>query len=518
MRLLKSICGMLVALSMIVISNNYSGVVSDVYGDTTEIYGLGDDGALIWYDDFSGNALDNTKWNNEGATGAGGYGNRELQDYEMNYCEVSNGNLIIKPQFQYDTQTAKNVTGSFYSTKLWTKNQFNFKYGKIEIRAKLPKGQGTWAAGWMLGTGSDGQWPACGEMDIFETTSESTKTIIPQSIHCKRFNGMVTSEGNKYWNTTVNTATSEYHTYGAIWNDKRITFTVDGVPSGTYDPSQYASSGDGTGDNNIWPFNNSAYLILNVAIGGTLGGNVTPSGWTMIDKNGSVETYQDKMYVDWVKVYKTKKGESETTTQNQTTQNESSSQNNPIKVDSLDAIVSENQVGIQWKETDHQKAIGQRYNIYLDNKIIASNVKGCSYIISNVAKGIHNVGVCAVLNGKESEITSKLIVISTEQTTINNKTIIAKNVSIRKVLSKKKALKVSWKKAKAVNGYQIQYSRKRSMKGAKIVTIKKASTTSKTIKRLKKKKKYYIRIRSFVLSNNKPRYSDWSSIKSKKTK
>ena len=256
---------------------------------------------MVWNDEFDGTKLDTSKWNNNGATGAGGYGNNELQNYQMDYCEVTGGSLVIKPQFQWNTATKKCVSGQYYSTKLWTRNIYSVQYGKIEFRAKMPKGQGTWAAAWMLGNNNG--WPLCGEIDVLETTKESSKTIIPQSIHCNRFNGMPTSSGNKYKNTTVSDATTAYHTYGIIWTAKTITFTIDGKTTWTYDPSRYVVEGDGTNNIDIWPYNQPFYLILNCAIGGTLGGDVNPNYWTKIATNGNIETYQDKYYIDWVRVY-----------------------------------------------------------------------------------------------------------------------------------------------------------------------------------------------------------------------
>ncbi|MFQ9514582.1 MAG: family 16 glycosylhydrolase [Eubacterium sp.] len=256
---------------------------------------------MVWNDEFSGTTLDKTKWNNTGATGAGGYGNNELQDYQIDYCEVKNNNLIIKPQFQWNTTTKKAVSNSYYSTKIWTRGQYSVKYGKIEFRAKMPKGQGTWAAAWMLG--NNYSWPQCGEIDVLETTSELTKTIIPQSIHCTKFNGMSTSSGNKHWDTKVSDATTAYHTYGVIWTDQTITFTIDGKVTGTYDPNNFVLDGNGTQDSTIWPYNQPFYLILNCAIGGVLGGNVTPTYWTKIKTEGNIETYQDYYYIDWVRVY-----------------------------------------------------------------------------------------------------------------------------------------------------------------------------------------------------------------------
>lgn len=256
---------------------------------------------MVWNDEFGGTTLDKTKWNNNGATGAGGYGNKELQDYQMQYSEVKDGNFIIKPQFQWNKATQKPVPGSYYSTKIWTRGQYSVQYGKIEFRAKVPKGQGTWAAAWMLGNNNG--WPLCGEIDVLETTFAPAKNVIPQSIHCNRFNGMPTSPGNKYKHTILNDATTAYHTYGIIWDAEKITFTIDGKETWTYDPDNFKASGNGNSDIEIWPFNQPFYLILNCAIGGVLGGTVNPNYWTKIAANGNIETYEDYYYIDYVRVY-----------------------------------------------------------------------------------------------------------------------------------------------------------------------------------------------------------------------
>ncbi|MCR5430492.1 MAG: family 16 glycosylhydrolase [Eubacterium sp.] len=261
---------------------------------------------LVWQDEFNGTALDKTKWNNEGATGAGGYGNQELQDYEWDYQEVKDGKFIIKPQFDYDTVNKRPVDGSYYSTKVWTKGKgfAQFTYGKFEFRAKMPKGKGTWAAGWMLGTGAGGGWPQCGEIDVFETTKQAAKTLIPQSIHCKKFNGMSTSSGNKHGDTIVSDATTAFHTYAVEWYPSYLRFTIDGKQTWIYDPQDYVLSGKGTDDMTIWPYKYPAYLILNCAIGGTLGGDVGPDYWPeKVDKGGGIVTYKDRLEFDYVRVY-----------------------------------------------------------------------------------------------------------------------------------------------------------------------------------------------------------------------
>ena len=282
-------------------SASYSNVVSDKVRK------------LVWNDEFNGTALDSTKWNTNGATGQNGFGNGELQNYQPQYCEVKDGSLVIKPQMEWNPRknTIQGVKPNLqcYSTKLWTKGMYSMTYGKVEFRAKLPKGKGTWAACWMLGNDENyGKWPGCGEIDVLETTMQSSKTLIPQSIHNFKFNGMPTSSGNKYGETTVNTATSEYHTYGIVWTAKEITFTIDGNVTWTYNPTKYVSSGNAYANNKIWPFNKPFYLIINCAIGGVLGGDVGPDYWTKIGTKtyadgGVNQIYQDYMYVDYVRVY-----------------------------------------------------------------------------------------------------------------------------------------------------------------------------------------------------------------------
>ncbi len=255
---------------------------------------------LVWNDEFNGDKLDMTKWNNEGAKGDGGYGNHELQNYQLDYCKVKDGALVITPTFKYDKNARKGVEKSYYSGKIWTKGQYSVQYAKVEMKVIMPKGRGTWAAGWMLGPGS---WPACGEIDIFETTPELAKTIIPQSIHCGKYNGLPNYSGNKHTDTTVADATKAYHTYGIEWLNDGVKFTIDGKVTWVYDPLVYSSMDNYMEDNRAWPFKQPFYLILNCAIGGTLGGDVSPTYWTNVKTQGNIETYEDYMYVDSVRVY-----------------------------------------------------------------------------------------------------------------------------------------------------------------------------------------------------------------------
>ena len=255
---------------------------------------------MIWNDEFNGNKVNEKKWQYD--LGGGGWGNRELQVYRKENNIVKNGNLLIKTEFKYDEDAEQNVPDTYYSGRMNTKGRFYFKYGRLEFRVKQAKGVGTWTAGWALG--KDKVWPNCGEIDVFETTSAKAKTTIPQSLHCKRFNGMAGSSANKHFDSNVRTATSKYHTYGVIWTDEDITFTIDGAATGNYNPDTYVSEGRGVDDLSVWPYCQPFYLIVNCAIGGVLGGNVTPEYWTKEGKKeGDIQKYVDYLYYDWIRVY-----------------------------------------------------------------------------------------------------------------------------------------------------------------------------------------------------------------------
>lgn len=261
---------------------------------------------LYWQDEFGKvdgeDKVDESKWKYD--IGGGGWGNRELQIYRPENNIVKDGKLIIKTEFKYDEDAEQNVDDTYYSGRMNTKGKFDFKYGYLQFRAKQAKGVGTWTAGWALGVNK--VWPNCGEIDVFETTSAKAKTMIPQSLHCKKFNGMSGAAANKHFDTKVMTATKAYHTYGVIWTDHDITFTIDGVATGNYNPDTFVIDGRGVDDASVWPYCQPFYLIVNCAIGGVLGGTVSPEYWTKeggLDPDG-YQKYVDYLYYDWIRVYK----------------------------------------------------------------------------------------------------------------------------------------------------------------------------------------------------------------------
>lgn len=254
---------------------------------------------LVWSDEFNGTSLDMSNWTYETGHGQNGWGNQELQDYKAgNNIKFENGNLVIIPRWVKKSGMKDEIT----STRIKSKGKREFKYGRMEIRAKAAKGKGTWSAGWMLGdgTGDSRGWPYDGEIDILEAMNGG----VPQTIHCEYFNNQYWSHGNKNYQTGLTQAqcAEKYHTYGIIWTEKYIQFTVDGVNKGKYDPSIYSKSIY----DKVWggEFDHPFFFILNCAIGGNAAGQVDLNdGWTLVKNTATEKVYEDYFYIDYVRVY-----------------------------------------------------------------------------------------------------------------------------------------------------------------------------------------------------------------------
>lgn len=236
---------------------------------------------LVWNDEFEKNgAPDPKKWTYE----EGFVRNKEDQYYTKNRrqnARVEKGCLIIEARKEsfnnpkYDPKATpeqwqkSRKQAQYTSAALTTEGLAQMKYGKIEVRAKLPKGIGSWPAIWMLGTSRPKVgWPACGEIDIMEYVS-SAPGICHATLHWKRTDG---GKGRKNASKGIKTKepslTDTFHVYGMEWDDKNITFTLDGKPYGTL-PVDIANQPDGSN-----PFRAPHYLLLNLALGGSWGGKV----------------------------------------------------------------------------------------------------------------------------------------------------------------------------------------------------------------------------------------------------
>ncbi|MFT4848392.1 MAG: beta-glucanase (GH16 family) [Sediminicola sp.] len=245
---------------------------------------------LVWSDEFDTNgAIDESKWHHQiiGPNG-GQWFNGELQHYtnRTDNSFVDDGNLNIVAKRESFSQDG--ITLDFTSARLNSK--FAYTYGRVDVRAKLPFGNGTWPAIWGLGKNINEvggywyeqgfgttNWPACGELDVMEHGLHATNEV-SSAVHT------TSSSGN-----TVNTArqvlpnvAENYHVYSMNWSPDQITFMIDGVGFYTYSPSIQ--------NNDTWPFDLEQYLILNVAMGGFAGA---------IDPSFS----ESSMVIDYVRVY-----------------------------------------------------------------------------------------------------------------------------------------------------------------------------------------------------------------------
>lgn len=230
---------------------------------------------LVWSDEFDGTTLDVDNWTFElgdGCPNLCGWGNNELQVYTDQNHRLEDGMLIVSAR--------KDGEGNFTSTRIITKGKREFQYGRIEARIKVPTGTGLWPAFWALGNDIDtNSWPDCGEIDIMEYVGRKPGEVFT-SVHTR------SSFGN-----TVNTQITPYpgieddfHVYSIEWNDAFIDFFLDENRVYRYAP-QFQNQ-------ETWPFNKPFFLLINLAIGGNFGGDVS----------NSLEFPRD-YFIDYVRVY-----------------------------------------------------------------------------------------------------------------------------------------------------------------------------------------------------------------------
>ena len=251
---------------------------------------------LVWQDEFNtSGAIDSTKWNFE----EGFIRNHEKQYYTDNSENVrqEDGLLIIEAR----KEQVENLDFSSVDAKDWkehqkyaqytgasvtTKDIADWTYGRIEVRAKLPKGRGLWPAIWMLGENwKQIGWPDCGEIDIMEHVGYSKDSIFG-TVHTKAFNHMKGTEVGK--SLFIDNPYSEFHVYAVEWTPKRIDFLLDGKQY-----HEFLNSGNGDTE---WPFDQPFHLKLNVAVGGDWGGQL-----------GIDDTiFPQKMLIDYARVYQLK--------------------------------------------------------------------------------------------------------------------------------------------------------------------------------------------------------------------
>lgn len=236
---------------------------------------------LIWQDEFDADgAVSSDNWFPEiEPPNNGSWWNDEVQHYtdREDNSYVSDGTLkIVAKREDY---TFGGSTQPFTSARLSSKGKFDFTYGRVDVRAKLPSGGGTWPAIWMLGSNIDEVgWPACGEIDIMEHVGNSQNTI-HNSIHTTSSSGNTINTSS----TVIDGVSDDFHIYSVNWSEDEITFLVDDVVTYTYSPIEQTTEN--------WPFTADQYLILNVAMGGVFGGDIDAA------------FVESTMEIDYIRVY-----------------------------------------------------------------------------------------------------------------------------------------------------------------------------------------------------------------------
>jgi beta-glucanase (GH16 family) len=232
---------------------------------------------LVFSDEFeTPGALDPAKWGYEI-----GYVRNDEKQYYTSRAEnvrAEGGNLVIEAR-----REAYQGFG-YTSASVNTRGRFEFLYGRVEVRAKLPTGNGTWPAIWMLGT-NIGQvgWPACGEIDIMENVGFDPLKI-HGTVHTAAYNHVAgTAKGAS---VDVARPWEDFHVYAVEWYEDRVDISVDGTKYFTF-------RNEGTGSR-AWPFGKAHYLLVNLAIGGSWGGQ----------KGIDDSLFPHRYLIDYVRIYR----------------------------------------------------------------------------------------------------------------------------------------------------------------------------------------------------------------------
>ena len=239
---------------------------------------------MIWSDEFNYTGLpDSLKWSYDVGNGCPencGWGNNELQFYtskRLQNARVENGRLIIEAR-------KEDFSGAQYtSSRLLSKNKGDWKYGRLEIRAKIPSGKGMWPAIWMLPTNWDyGKWPHSGEIDIMENVGYWSDSVFG-SIHTGAYNGMRGTQKTK--GLRFDDLSRSFHVYAIEWTAETISFFVD-------DQKYHVFKNEHTGSE-TWPYDKEFHLLMNITVGGNWGGKFG------VDNS----IFPQKMEIDYVRVF-----------------------------------------------------------------------------------------------------------------------------------------------------------------------------------------------------------------------
>lgn len=240
---------------------------------------------LVWSEEFeTGSKLNEDEWKYETGNGVGGWGNNESQYYtkDSRNCFIQDGKLVIRA-LEQQTGIYK-----YTSARVRTYGETSWKYGRFDIKAKLPMGGGSWPAIWMMPLDSVyGGWPKSGEIDIMETSYSIYRNKILGTTHTTNGHGGSAIGGSKVVGETIY---KDYHTYSIEWLPDKIIWYIDNVEYYRYTPTRF----NACPNSSIWPYDQKFFLILNVAIGGSMGGAIDPELFSYYDVS---------MYIEEIKIY-----------------------------------------------------------------------------------------------------------------------------------------------------------------------------------------------------------------------
>jgi len=259
---------------------------------------LKDQWVLVWADDFDGSSLDRSKWANEENGYGGGNNERQFYSTEPKYTVVKDG-LLNLHLFREPHTTTDGKTQPYKSSRLRSLYRGDWKYGRFEIRAKLPSGEGIWPAVWMLPTNSPyGTWAAGGEIDIIESRgSEVEKTIGTLHFGGKWPNNQY--KGGSYRFPDKN-ASEDFHLYAVEWERDEIRWFVDGIEWQKITKDQWHSAS--APQSPTAPFDQPFHLIINLAADGHFFSGGDPNHRQSTD-NLKDDAFPQTMQIDYVKVY-----------------------------------------------------------------------------------------------------------------------------------------------------------------------------------------------------------------------
>lgn len=426
---------------------------------------------MIWNDEFLGNTLDTSKWGyeegfllDENDINTAGWGNQELEWYTRNNVSVKDGALNINmkkepKEFSQKNDPSKKAKALYSSGKITTKDKFSVKYGRVDFRAKMPTGVGVWPAMWMLSNDARyGSWPLSGEIDVFEGRGRTPDMVFgtlhygsqwPNNINTSDVLNMK-EDGNK------KSGIDDWHVYSVVWEAENIKIYCDGK---CYFKCTNADWYSGSDRGNAYaPFDQRFYLILNLAAGGTFDSGYVP------DSNFKSGTMQ----VDYVRVYQKRVS---------ATADEKPDKNQGITTNGADD------------------------NLYGDYKLgSGSSPVNPPETTTKPSVNPTEPGVTPATTNKYSQGKVKV-----------------QRVKIKKATKKKSAkkVKITLKKLKGVKKYQIKISKSKSFKKKNVIvtrTVKKATFVIKN-KKLKNRKKLYVKARAIKVVKGTTYYGKWSKKK-----